>query len=107
MMAQLQQAQQMMGKEAKRLQEQLAEAEYEGFDEEELVRVTMNGKQQPIRTDITDDAMNVGPEKLGELVQEAHKDAYDKSQAAMKEEMMALSKKLGLPTGLQGGDMGF
>lgn len=37
-------------------------AEFEGYSENELVRVVVSGNQQPVTCDILDDAMEIGPE---------------------------------------------
>ncbi|KAK4344411.1 hypothetical protein RND71_037505 [Anisodus tanguticus] len=66
----------------------------------EAVRVTLSGNQQPIRTEITEAAMALGPEKLSLLITEAYKDAHQKSVLAMKERMSDLAQSLGMPAGL-------
>ncbi|PQP99195.1 nucleoid-associated protein [Prunus yedoensis var. nudiflora] len=66
----------------------------------EAVRVTLSGNQQPVRTEITEAAMELGPEKLLLLITEAYKDAHQKSVQAMKERMSNLAQSLGLPQGL-------
>ena len=76
-------------------------AEFEGYSENELVRVVVSGNQQPVTCDILDDAMQIGPEvdsstrpaavlqselmaslmlqKLADSVNEAMKEAHSKS----------------------------
>ncbi|XP_024005318.1 nucleoid-associated protein At4g30620, chloroplastic isoform X1 [Eutrema salsugineum] len=78
-------------------------AEFDGYCQGELVKVTLSGNQQPIRTDITDAAMELGSEKLSLLVTEAYKDAHAKSVLAMKERMSDLAQSLGMPPGLSDG----
>ncbi|KAL0334101.1 UNVERIFIED_CONTAM: Nucleoid-associated protein, chloroplastic, partial [Sesamum angustifolium] len=65
--------------------------------------VTLSGNQQPIRTEITEAAMELGPEKLSFLINEAYKDAHQKSVLAMKERMSDLAQSLGMPPGLSEG----
>ncbi|KAG2313449.1 hypothetical protein Bca52824_025006 [Brassica carinata] len=60
--------------------------EFDGYCEGELVKVTLSGNQEPIRTDITKAAMELGYEKLSLLVTEAYKDAYAKSLVVKEEE---------------------
>nr|GMC52883.1 nucleoid-associated protein At4g30620, chloroplastic-like [Ipomoea batatas] len=44
-----------------------------------IVKATLSGNQQPVRIEITEAAMELGPEKLSVLVTEAYKDAHQKS----------------------------
>ncbi|KAK4753890.1 hypothetical protein SAY87_001994 [Trapa incisa] len=64
---------------------------------------TLSGNQQPVRIEITEAAMELGAEKLSELVTEAYKDAHQKSVQAMKERMNDLAQSLGMPQGLSDG----
>ncbi|CAH8294866.1 unnamed protein product [Eruca vesicaria subsp. sativa] len=66
------------------VQNELAAEEFDGYCEGELVKVTLSGNQEPIRTEITEAAMELGSEKLSLMVTEAYKDAYAKS--VMEEE---------------------
>ncbi|XP_057421112.1 nucleoid-associated protein At4g30620, chloroplastic-like [Lotus japonicus] len=93
-------AQMVVQVEAVRVQKELAAAEFDGYCEDELIKVTLSGNQQPIRTIITEAAMELGPEKLSLLVTEAYKDAHQKSVQAMKERMSGLAQSLGMPPGL-------
>ncbi|KAG5119557.1 hypothetical protein JHK82_033977 [Glycine max] len=72
-------AQMVVQVEAVRVQKELAAAEFDGYCEGELVKVTLSGNQQPVRTEITEAAMELGPEKLSLLITEAYKDAHQKS----------------------------
>ncbi|XP_010912173.1 nucleoid-associated protein At2g24020, chloroplastic-like [Elaeis guineensis] len=96
-------AQTVVQVEAVRLQKELAAAEFDGYCEGELIKVTLSGNQQPVRTEITEAAMELGPEKLSLLVTEAYKDAHQKSVEAMKERMSNLAQSLGMPPGLSEG----
>lgn len=62
--------------------------------------MTLSGNQQPLRTEITEAAMKLGPEKLSLLVTEAYQDAHQKSVQAMKQRMSDLAQSLGMPQGL-------
>lgn len=93
-------AQMVVQVEAVRVQKELAAAEFDGYCEGELIKVTLSGNQQPVRTEITEAAMELGAEKLSLLVTEAYKDAHEKSVLAMKERMSNLAQSLGMPQGL-------
>ncbi|XP_054821878.1 nucleoid-associated protein At4g30620, chloroplastic-like [Prosopis cineraria] len=93
-------AQMVVQVEAVRVQKELAAAEFDGYCEGELIKVTLSGNQQPVRTEITEAAMELGPEKLSLLITEAYKDAHQKSVQAMKERMNDLAQSLGMPPGL-------
>jgi len=93
-------AQMVVQVEAVRVQKELAAAEFDGYCEGELIKVTLSGNQQPVRTEITEAAMELGPEKLSLLVTEAYKDAHQKSVQAMKERMSNLAQSLGMPPGM-------
>ncbi|KAK4772033.1 hypothetical protein SAY86_013808 [Trapa natans] len=96
-------AQMVVQVEAVRVQKELAAAEFDGYCEGELIKATLSGNQQPVRIEITEAAMELGPEKLSELVTEAYKDAHQKSVQAMKERMNDLAQSLGMPQGLSDG----
>ncbi|KAK9682884.1 hypothetical protein RND81_10G103900 [Saponaria officinalis] len=96
-------AQMVVQVEAVKVQKELAAAEFDGYCEGELIKVTLSGNQQPIRTEITEAAMELGAEKVSLLVTEAYKDAHQKSVLAMKEKMGNLAQSLGMPPGLSDG----
>ena len=82
---------------AKQLQEELEQMEIEGSSGDGSVTVVLSGNQEPLRVNISGDAMANGPEALSELVTTAMKDAYDKSTATMRERMEELTSGLNLP----------
>ncbi|KAF5748116.1 hypothetical protein HS088_TW04G00066 [Tripterygium wilfordii] len=96
-------AQMVVQVEAVRVQKELAAAEFDGYCEGELIKATLSGNQQPVRIEITEAAVELGPEKLSLLVTEAYKDAHQKSVQAMKERMGDLAQSLGMPQGLNDG----
>ncbi|KAG0491303.1 hypothetical protein HPP92_004255 [Vanilla planifolia] len=96
-------AQMVVQVEAVRVQKELAAEEFDGYCEGELIKVTLSGNQQPVRTEITEAAMELGAEKLSLLVTEAYKDAHQKSIQALKERMNNLAQSLGMPPGLSEG----
>ncbi|XP_071737152.1 nucleoid-associated protein At4g30620, chloroplastic-like [Rutidosis leptorrhynchoides] len=93
-------AQMVVQVEAVRVQKELAIAEFDGYCEGELVKVTLSGNQQPVRTEITEAAMELGSEKLSLLITEAYRDAHQKSVQAMKARMGDLAQSLGMPPGM-------
>lgn len=93
-------AQMVVQVEAVRVQKELAAAEFDGYCEGELIKATLTGNQQPVRVEITEAAMELGAEKLSELVNDAYKDAHQKSVLAMKERMSDLAQSLGMPPGM-------
>jgi DNA-binding YbaB/EbfC family protein len=99
LMENMKKAQQLVQVEAAKVQEELAAAEFEGFSDDETVRVVMTGNQEPKSVDITDAAVEQGAEKVSELCTEAMKDAHAKSVAGMKLRMRDLAAKMGLPNG--------
>lgn len=62
--------------------------------------VTLTGAQAPVRTQITEEAMERGATELGDMLTAAYKDAHAKSLLATKERMQDLAKQLGLPPGM-------
>ncbi|KAK8287057.1 hypothetical protein V6Z12_D07G033400 [Gossypium hirsutum] len=116
-------AQMVVQVEAVRVQKELAAAEFDGYCEVpfqfpqrtfdalhssqlygvSLYHATLSGNQQPVRIEITEAAMELGAEKLSLLVNEAYKDAHQKSVQAMKERMSDLAQSLGMPQGLSEG----
>ncbi|KAK9792713.1 hypothetical protein WJX73_000593 [Symbiochloris irregularis] len=96
LMSNLKRAQELVKTEGAKVQEELATAEFEGFSEDETVRVVVSGNQLPVTVDITDEAINQGPEKLSIMVADAMKEAHQRSVDAMKERMQGLASQLGL-----------
>jgi len=82
---------------AKQLQEELEQMEIEGTSVDGSVTVVLSGNQEPLRVQISADALNKGAEGLSELVTIAMKDAYEKSTATMRERMEELTSGLNLP----------
>lgn len=82
---------------AKQLQEELEQMEIEGTSADLTVKVVMSGNQEPLRVEISPDAMTQGAEALSEIVAEAMKDAYQKSTSTMRERMEALTSGLNIP----------
>jgi len=102
MMEQVKKAQEIVQVEAVKVQKELAETEFDGYDPDELVKVVLTGNQEPRSTEITEEAMEKGADELGALITLAAKDAHTKSTTAMKSRMKDLAAKVGLPPGLGG-----
>mmetsp|Transcript_38228 Transcript_38228/g.97723 ORF Transcript_38228/g.97723 Transcript_38228/m.97723 type:complete len:162 (+) Transcript_38228:110-595(+) len=97
LMEQLKKTQALVQVETAKVQQELSETEFEGFSDDETVRVVMTGNQVPVAVDITQAAYGQGKEKLEALVLEASKEAHEKSVTGMKERMKELAQTLGLP----------
>ncbi|KAL6755309.1 YbaB/EbfC DNA-binding family-domain-containing protein [Haematococcus lacustris] len=97
LMESVKKAQQLVQVETQRVQQELANTEFEGYDEDETVRVVMTGNQEPRSVDLTQAAMDTGAEELSKRVTAAMKDAHTKSVAGMKDKMKDLAKTLGIP----------
>lgn len=82
---------------AKKLQEELEQMEIEGQSEDGLVKVVLNGNQEPRRVEISPDALGKGAEALSATVAAAMQDAYLKSTATMRSRMEELTSGLGIP----------
>ena len=78
------------------MKEDMDNAEYEGYSSDETVRVVVSGAQQPKSVDVTQAAIDQGPEKLQSLVMEASKDAYKLSKAGQEERMKRYFQDMGL-----------
>ncbi len=82
---------------AKKLQEDLEQMKIEGEAAGGLVKVVMTGNQEPIRVEISPNALGEGAEVLSDLVTTAMKDAYNKSTAEMRRQMEELTSGLNIP----------
>ncbi|MCA9546356.1 MAG: YbaB/EbfC family nucleoid-associated protein [Myxococcales bacterium] len=93
----MQQAQRMQG-QIKRLQEQLAEQEFEGSAGGGLVKVIADGRQKVRRVEITPDAINPEDlEELSDLVLAAINMAVGASQEHSQAEMKKITGGIHLP----------
>ena len=82
---------------AKDLQEELERMEIPGESNDGKVKVIVSGNQEPLRVEISPDAIALGPEGLSQIVTEAMKDAYNKSTETMRTRMEELTSGLNLP----------
>ena len=67
-MENIKKAQSMIQVEAAKVQEELANTDFEGYSSDETVRVIMTGNQEPKSVDITEAAYSQGNEALSKLV---------------------------------------
>ena len=97
LMESVKKAQQMVQVETQRVQSELEATEFDGYDEDETVRVVLTGNQVPKSVDVTEGAMGVGAEELSRRLTVAMREAHGKSVAGMREKMKGLAASLGLP----------
>ena len=97
LMENLKKTQALVQVETQKVQQELAETEFEGFSDDETVRVVMSGNQTPLAVDITQAAYDNGKDSLEAAILEASKEAHSKSVDGMKERMKGLAQSLGLP----------
>eukprot|EP00775_Hariotina_reticulata_P009198 gene9198-9365_t len=108
LMESVKKAQQLVQLETQKVQAELDATEFDGYDEEETVKIIMNGNQVPKSVEVTQEAMDMGAEELSRRLTVAMQEAHGKSVAGMKEKMKDLAKSLGLPNpaALTGGGPG-
>ena len=82
---------------AQQLQNELEQMEIAGKSEDELVTVVMSGNQEPLRVEISADAMSKDAEALSASVTTAMKSAYEQSTELMRGRMEELTSGLNLP----------
>lgn len=82
---------------AKELQEELERMEIEGQAGGGMVKVVLTGNQEPLRTEISAEALGEGAEVLSDLVTAAMKEAYVKSTETMRGRMEELTSGLNIP----------
>lgn len=100
LMENLKKTQALVQAETQKVQKELAETEFEGFSDDETVRVVFSGNQTPLSIDITQAAYDQGKDALEGLLLEASKEAHSKSVEGMRERMKVLAQTLGLPQGM-------
>lgn len=107
LMESVKKAQQLVQVETQRVQAELDATEFDGYDEDETVKVVMNGNQVPKSVEITQEAIDTGAEELSRRLTLAMQEAHGKSVTGMKDKMKDLAKNLGLPNpgALTGGGM--
>lgn len=89
---------QKMQKEMGEAQQQLEAKEYTGVANDDLVKVTMNGKRDVLNVDITEDIAESGDaEMLEDLVLIAVKDVLSQVDKDSEEVMGKYTKNLNIP----------
>lgn len=99
-MSELVKVAQQMQENFKRAHEELQRARYEGVSGAGMVKIIQNGKHYVEKEDvmITQEAWQLGPEKLAELIAAAFNAGTRRADAASEEKMVNLSKQMGVPT---------
>ena len=82
---------------AKKLQEELDQLEVQGVAGGGLVKVFMNGNQQPRRVEIDPNLLKEDAEVVAQQVTKAMQSAYDESTSVMRERMEKLTGGLTIP----------
>ena len=92
---------QQMQENFKKAHEVLQRAEYTGVAGAGMVKVTKNGRNYTLHTEVTDDAYALGKVQLCELIDAASNDATKKIEEASEKSMVSLSKELGIPGAIE------
>lgn len=78
------------------MQKAMTATEYEGYSEDETVEVTFSGKLVPLSCDVTQVAIDLGPEALSQRVTKAMEDAYAHAVAKTEKVMKEIISDLGI-----------
>jgi DNA-binding YbaB/EbfC family protein len=97
--AMMRKAQQMQDN-LKKAQEEVARLEATGESGAGLVKVTLTGKHQARKVEISPDALKEDKEFLEDLIAAAINDAAQKVEAATQEKMSGVTAGMQLPPGL-------
>jgi len=95
----MRQAQQVQ-ENLRRVQEELARAEVTGESGAGMVKVTLSGKYQARRVEISPDALKEDREFLEDLLTAALNDALQKVEALARERMAQATGGMALPPGM-------
>jgi len=95
----MRQAQQMQEK-LKQAQDEIARMEITGESGAGMVKVTLTGKHQCRKVEISPDALKEDKEFVEDLIAAAINDASQKLEAATKDKMAAVGGGLQLPPGM-------
>ena len=91
---------QEMQKKMQEAQDELSKMDIIGESGGGLVKVTMNGRHDAKKVEISDEALKEEKSVLEDLVAAAINDATRKVEKASQGEIMRLTKEMGLPTDL-------
>jgi DNA-binding YbaB/EbfC family protein len=101
LMQQAQKMQEQMQKQMKKTQEELAQTEVTGESGAGLVKITMTGKHDVKRVNISPDLMQEDKEILEDLIAAAVNDAVRKVETVTQEKMAGATAGMGLPAGMK------
>ena len=101
LMQQAQKMQEQMQKQMKKTQEELAQTEVTGESGAGLVKITMTGKHDVKRVNISPDLMQEDKEILEDLIAAAVNDAVRKVEAVTQEKMAGATAGMNLPAGMK------
>merc|ERR1712187_137520 len=79
---------------AQTLKTELAASEFKGYDKDETVQVIYTGTQIPVSCDMTQEAVDLGPEVASKRIFEAIQDAYKQSVDAARFKTYQLAKDM-------------
>lgn len=99
-LGQMMQQAQKMQENLKRAQEEVARLEITGESGAGLVKVTLTGKHQARKVEISADALKEDKEFVEDLIAAAINDASQKLEAATQQKMAAVTGGMQLPPGL-------
>lgn len=99
-MAQILAQAQKMQENVKRAQDEIARMEITGESGAGLVKVTLTGKHQAKKVEISPDALTEDKEFLEDLVAAAINDAAQKLEAATQSKMSAVTAGMPMPPGM-------
>ena len=99
-MAQLMQQAQKMQENVKRMQDEIARMEIVGESGAGLVKVTLTGKHQAKKVEISADALTEDKEFLEDLIAAAINDASQKLERHSAEKMSKVTAGMNLPPGM-------
>lgn len=99
-LGQMMQQAQKMQENLKRAQEEIARLEITGESGAGLVKVTLTGKHQARRVEISPDALKEDKEFIEDLIAAAINDASQKLETATQQKMAGVTGGMQLPPGL-------
>jgi DNA-binding YbaB/EbfC family protein len=99
-LGQMMQQAQKMQENLKRAQEEIARTEVTGESGAGMVKVTLSGKHQARKVEISADALKEDKEFLEDLIAAAINDASQKLEAVTQSKMSAVTGGMQLPPGM-------
>lgn len=88
--------------ETEKLKQSVGQITAEGEAGAGMVKVKVNGRQEVLKVELTDEAKNGDRELLEELIRSAVNQAMQKLQGQLAQEYARLATNLGLPPGMMG-----